>query len=64
LYIERLGKIDLNKLMQIILVDRYIKYDVHEFERTSKERFPTYTLSAKRHIDSTTTKLDVHDVVC
>lgn len=62
-YIERVGMVDLNALLQATSIDRFVKYHVSEQEKTLNLRYPACSIVAKRHIASTTSILDVKGVV-
>ncbi|XP_059645604.1 phosphatidylinositol/phosphatidylcholine transfer protein SFH11 isoform X2 [Cornus florida] len=62
LYIERIGMVDLNAFLQITTIDRFVKYHVSEQEKTLNLRYPACSITAKKHIASTTSIFDVKDV--
>ncbi|RAL47343.1 unnamed protein product [Cuscuta campestris] len=62
IYIERIGKLKLDKVLGVTTLDRYIKYHVQEFEKSLSVRFLACSRAAKRHIDTCLTILDVEGV--
>lgn len=63
IYIEQIGMIDLNALLQVTTIERFVKYHVSEQEKTLNLRYPACSIAAKRHVASTTSILDVKGVV-
>ncbi|KAK0587189.1 hypothetical protein LWI29_018797 [Acer saccharum] len=62
IYIERIGMVDLNALLQVTTIERFVRHHVSEQEKTLNLRYPSCSLAAKRHIASTTSILDVKGV--
>ncbi|WOL12815.1 phosphatidylinositol/phosphatidylcholine transfer protein SFH9-like [Canna indica] len=61
-YIERLGKVDPNKLLSVTTVERYVKYHVQGIEKVLNEKYPACSIASNSLIDTTTTILDVQGV--
>ncbi|KAF3681146.1 Phosphatidylinositol/phosphatidylcholine transfer protein SFH11 [Capsicum annuum] len=62
IYIERIGRVNLDRLFEVTTIERFVKYHVTEQERTLNWRYPACSLAAKKHIASTVSILDVKDV--
>lgn len=62
-YIERIGMVNLNSLLQVTTIERFVTYHVSEQEKSLNLRYPACSIAAKRHIASTTSILDVNGVV-
>ncbi|KAK2649072.1 hypothetical protein Ddye_016561 [Dipteronia dyeriana] len=62
IYIERIGRVDLNALLQVTTIERFVRYHVSEQEKTLNLRYASCSMAAKRHIASTTSILDVKGV--
>jgi hypothetical protein len=63
-FIEKIGKADPNKLMQVATIDRYVKYSAQDGEKLFAVKFPACTIASKRNIDSITKIIDVQGMVC
>ncbi|XP_055819458.1 phosphatidylinositol/phosphatidylcholine transfer protein SFH11 [Solanum dulcamara] len=62
IYIERIGRVNLSRLLEVTTIERFVKYHVSEQEKTLNWRYPACSLAAKKHIASTVSILDVKDV--
>lgn len=62
-YIEMLGKLDMNNLMSVTTIDCFLKYHVQQLERLFTEKFPACSVKTGKHIDTVVTILDVQGVV-
>ncbi len=62
IYIEQLGKLDLNKLYAVTTPERQIQHLVHEYERFEKDRLPACTKAKGELVETSCTIMDLKDV--
>lgn len=62
-YIERLGKLEVERLLKVTTLDRLVKYQIQQYEKTLTIRFPACSAAANKHINRSLAILDVQGLV-
>jgi len=61
-YIERLGKLDINKLYAVTTPERQLQRLVHEYERFIRDRLPACSDAAGHLVETSCTIMDLYNV--
>ncbi|WVW83624.1 hypothetical protein I302_105645 [Kwoniella bestiolae CBS 10118] len=61
IYIEQLGKLDINKLYALTTQDRQLHHLVHEYEKFLKSRLPACSKEAGQLVETSCTILDLYN---
>lgn len=61
-YIQHLGRVDLQRIREVTTEERWLKYHVQEWERCMRDIFPICSKLYNRQIDSTFAVIDVKGV--
>ena len=62
IYIERLGLVDVAKVTSVCATDKLLKYHIYEYEKLIKYRFKACSIKSGKHIEQSTTILDLKGV--
>lgn len=61
MYIEQLGKLDINKLYALTTQERQLKHLVSEYEKFLKDRLPACSAESGHLVETSCTILDLHN---
>lgn len=61
IYIEQLGKLDMNKIAALTTQDRQLHHLVHEYEKFLKDRLPACSAQKGVLVETSCTILDLHN---
>lgn len=62
IYIERLGKLDINKLYACTTQERQLQRLVYEYEKFLRERLPASSEASGHLVETSCTIMDLHNV--